>query len=100
MKENLNTKAIAIILEEAITKAYITLEIGEPKKKLRKSMSKISKKLSREINDHLKQELKGELKEKKAQLKNAMKEEKKTLKKLNGKKSKDATVKSKKIMTL
>lgn len=58
MDDKLGTRDISDRIETAFGQAYADLEIGEPPKKIRKSISNAVKKIVREIKSHLKNELK------------------------------------------
>jgi hypothetical protein len=76
MDDKLVTKDISDRIETAFGQAYANLEIGEPPRKIRKTISHAVKKIVKEINLHVKKEIKRNAKAQLKELKKLKKQRK------------------------
>ena len=68
-KKNNTKKDIALSFERALQDVFAGLQLGEPKKRIRKAISRASKKVAAEVEHFIKQESKRMVKEKTRALK-------------------------------
>jgi|GEM_PF-6689545 len=84
MKLQINLEEVAASIEAGLHAAYNALNIGEPRKRVRKAMSTATKKLTAEIKVQAKEELKAKKKKERKVAKQARKKNGSAKKKVAG----------------